>query len=245
MRDVNELIQRYIRTQSRDINPRRDRDANAPPLVAVSRDYGAGGEQVARLLAERLRVDFLDEELLDRVAKHAEQDRNLLRELDEKVSAWKSTWVYSVLSGDAYFLTNYRRALVDVLLAISPKGGVIVGRGAHIFLRDRGAFRVRIAGSPRHCAVRVALAEDLPEAEAREKVETINHQREQFLWNMVQRRINDFHQFDLVINTDKFHDWDKVTDLILKAMVDAGIQVPVQAMRGADVGNKGKGGRHV
>ncbi|AHK77995.1 hypothetical protein M911_00920 [Ectothiorhodospira haloalkaliphila] len=244
MRDVNELLQRYIRTQSREIDPDRGRAAKTPPLVAVSRDYGAGGEQVARLLAERLQVEFFDEELLDRVAKHAEQDRNLLRELDEKVSAWKSTWVYSVLSGDAYFLTTYRRALVDVLLAISPKGGVIVGRGAHIFLRDRGAFRVRIAGSPRHCAVRVALDEDLPEAEAREKVETINHQREQFLWNMVQRRTNDFHQFDLVINTDKLHDWDKVVNLILNAMADAGIQVPTQPTSGSGA-TKGKGRRRV
>ncbi|SFM45319.1 Cytidylate kinase [Ectothiorhodospira mobilis] len=229
MHDVNDLIQRYIRTE---IRGRQGGGSPAKPLVTLSRDYGAGGEEVARILARRLGVSSFDETILDRVAKHAEQDRALLAELDEKVSAWKTHWIYSVLSGDVYHLTAYRRALVDVLLALSAEGGVIVGRGAHVFLRDRGAFRVRIAGSPRYCAPRVAAAEGLAEAEAREKVETINHQRQQFLWDLVRRRTNDATQFDLTINTDRLHDWERVARLILQAMADAGVPLPHGALHG-------------
>ncbi|MFP4079342.1 MAG: AAA family ATPase [Ectothiorhodospira sp.] len=228
MRDVNDLIQRYIRTESRERRPGAERPTR--PLVTLSRDYGAGGEEIARILAQRLGVSSFDETILDRVAKHAEQDRTLLAELDEKVSAWKNHWIYSVLSGDVYHLTTYRRALVDVLLALSAEGGVIVGRGGHVFLRDRGAFRVRIAGSPRYCAPRVAAAEGLEEEEAWEKVETINHQRQQFLWDLVRRRTNDVTQFDLTINTDRLHDWERLARLILQAMADTGLALPPGAL---------------
>ncbi|MCG5499352.1 AAA family ATPase [Ectothiorhodospira lacustris] len=231
--DVNDLIQRYIRSQTYDKDTSGRGGPGAMPLVAMARDYGAGGEEIAMILARELKVSYFDEVLLERLAKHTEQDQELLRELDEKVSAWKSTWVYSVLSGDAYFMSTYRKALVNVLLAISAEGGVIMGRGGHVFLRDRAAFRVRICGSPRHCARRVAEKEGLSEDEAREKVETINQQRQQFLWSLIQRRTNDPTQFDLTINTDKLHDWDKVATMILSAMKDVGLSRPAHAPRGS------------
>ncbi|SEP86868.1 Cytidylate kinase [Ectothiorhodospira magna] len=231
--DVNDLIQRYIRSQTYgNDSTNSGRDRIGPPLIALSRDYGAGGEDIARILAQRLKVSYIDDDLLDRMAKHTEQDRDLLRKLDERVSAWKTTWIYSVISGDAYFMSTYRKALVNVLLAISAEGGVIMGRGAHVFLRDRGAFRVRICGSPLYCARRVAEQEGLDEEEAREKVDTINQQRQQFLWSLIQRRTNDPAQFDLTINTDRLHDWDKVAALILGAMKDAGLSSQGGTIRG-------------
>lgn len=197
-----------------------------PPVVAIYRDYGAGGDHIARRLAKLLGVEIYDQEILDSVANAAGVDKDLMAELDDKVRHDRSAWVRGLFTTNTAYPENYRHHLVNAILGIAQNGGIIMGRGAHIILSDHKCFRVRVIGSPERCAERIAKREAMNIDSARVKVASINKERGEFLWNMFHERANDPSLFDLVINTDKFDSTRAAADLIMVAMLSMGFDVP-------------------
>ena len=107
---------------------------------------------------------------------------------------------------------------------ISQKGGVIVGRGAHLILGPDRAFRVRIIGSLEACAARVAKREGLDLPAARELVQVVDRQRAEFLQQHFGVDKADCSTYDLVINSDRFS-LEQMVDLILGSMLKAGYDI--------------------
>ncbi len=196
------------------------------PLVALSRDCGAGGEEVAEILSQRLGVGCYDKTLLDAIASSAGTDPYLMGELDEKVAHLRDAWVMSLLTNQPILNEHFRNHLVNVVLGLTGTGGVIVGRGAHLILAGKPMLRLRIAGSPEACAKRVAEAENLPLAEALEQVRRVNHERAHFVWEHFHSRLNDPTQFDLAVNTDHIPP-AQAAELALSAMAAKGLSVPL------------------
>lgn len=222
--DAQKLIQSLV--QSEYLKGQQEKSGEARPVVTLSRDLGAGGGEVARRLGERLQIEVWDRRLLDAVAASTQVDAGLLEQLDERVRQRRDSWIYNLLSGQNASLENYRHHLVNVSLALAQVGGIVVGRGVHLILANRPAFRVRLVGSVDPCAARVARREGLSYEQARERVNAINAEREQYLQNTFKRSLEDAVRFDLVLNTDKFNDrWDTVTDLIIAGMKAAGLPV--------------------
>lgn len=225
--DAQTIIQALVKAQL--VEDTYDRGEKIRPVVALSRGYGCGGEEVAHELAKRLQVGFFDKEILNEIAAQSGGDKYLMEKLDEKVKNRWDAWILSFLSGDNVLSENYHRVLVNVLLGILDTGGVIMGRGAHIILAKRQeVFRVRIIGSPEVCAERVAKSEGLALEEARKEVDKKNHERGKFVWDYWKHRLSDPNEFDLVINTDRFKDLSQVAELIIDAMHHAGIKTVKQ-----------------
>lgn len=200
-----------------------------PPVVALSRDYGAGGEEIAQQLSARLGVELFDRQILERVAEESHIDTQQMSQLDDKVGVDKVTsWIRGLFSNSTAYPESYRYHLVNVVLGICQSGGVILGRGAHVILATRPAFRVRIVGSLENCAERVAAREGVSMDEARAKVSKTNTERDTYLFNMFHRHLHDAHLFDLVINTDKLPDLEAAAELILVAMAQTGHTIPPQ-----------------
>lgn len=197
-----------------------------PPVVAMYRDYGAGGDHIARLLAKRLDTRIYDQEILDSVARAARVDKHLMEELDDKVRQDKSAWVRALFTTNTAYPESYRHHLVDVILGIAQTGGIIMGRGGHIILSDRKVFRVRVIGDEERCAARIAEREAMSIESARVKVARINKERSHFLWKMFHVRHNDPSTFDVIINTDKFDDYESIAGVLTMAMVYMGFDVP-------------------
>jgi hypothetical protein len=196
-------------------------------VVAVSRDYASGGGEVARLLAARLRVRCFDKELLDGVVQDAKVPRYLMERLDEQVqSAWDD-WAYSVITGKPAFKEDYRRHLVNVVLGIARSGGVILGRGAHLILDPRRAFRVRITGSLEKCAEREAQRRGISMEQARAECTRVNAERAEFTRRLYRVEWDDPTRFDLIVNSDRL-DAPAMVEVILCAMRHAGMPVPVE-----------------
>lgn len=184
------------------------------PLVCISRDYGAGGDDLGRVLAGRLNVGYYDSAILDKIAHRAHSDPQVLKALDEGVRKARDMWLYSFVTGQDLSRDTYKRHLVNVVLSLGRIGGVIVGRGAHIILSGSPALRVRITGSEDVCAARIAAAEGLSLEAARRKVTEINAERGKFIWDTFHIRQNNPHCFDLTINTDHM-DPARLTDLVM------------------------------
>ncbi len=196
------------------------------PVVTISRGMGTGGDEVGRLLAERLGVEYYGHEVLDAVAKHAKVQGSLMNKLHEQVSKSSDAWLYAMVFGKNVTRTDYQHALVTTVRGMYRTGGVIVGRGGHLILAGRDVLRVRIVGSPEACAKRVALEDDIDETLARKMVTESNRKRGKFLWDVFRSRGNDPVNFDLVINTDHLADYDHAVELIMTALTLRGLDQP-------------------
>lgn len=189
----------------------------AAPVVTVARDHGSGGERIAAKLAESLGVGCFDREILDAIVAEAKSDPALMRTLDEKLPERGGMFLYASLMGLHDPLTEYQQLLTRIVNAIAFRGGVIVGRGAHLLLRGAPRFRVRIVGSDEVCARRLA-GEDAGAVAARlAEVQRINAARARYFKENFKVTGDEPLHYDLIVNTDRFSDLDAVADLIVQA----------------------------
>jgi cytidylate kinase len=199
-------------------------------VVTVSRGYGSLGKIIAQALADRLGVRCCDRSILEGVAKHADVDVELVKRLDENIEPSVALPWTAFFKGKSFPKERYLHHLVKVVLNISKKGGVIVGRGAHLILGPDRAFRVRVIGSLEVCARRVVERDQLDIEAARERVMTINRQRADYLQQLYGEGINDCSDYDLTINTDRFG-VEAAIELILHSMQLAGYDLPEELMQ--------------
>jgi cytidylate kinase len=199
-------------------------------VVTVSRGFGSLGKRIAQALADRLEVRCCDRSILEGVAQRAHVDIKLVERLDENLEHANSTPWKEFFKGKSFYKERYLHYLVKVVMNISKKGGVIVGRGAHLILGPGRAFRVRVIGSLDVCARRVAERDQIGLNEARERVTTINRQRADYLEKLYGEGINDCSDYDLVLNTDRFNE-EQAVSLILHSMQLAGYDIPAELMQ--------------
>ncbi|HUX63101.1 cytidylate kinase-like family protein [Sulfuricella sp.] len=215
--DATKLVEAILKAHAAEMHGGRGAER---PVVTLSRDYGSGGREIAQQLAKHLAVPVYDKELLDAVVERSGADPHLLAQLDEKTRGFWDSWIVSMLSGENVLDDNYRRHLVKVVLGIfnTGKGGVIIGRGAHLILAQQNVFRVRIIASPETCAERVAHKRQISLEEARKEVARVNGDRAKFIWDVFKKRLNEPAAFDLTINTDHLSKYEEVAEIIIFAM---------------------------
>jgi hypothetical protein len=207
----------------------RGKPEHQPLVITLSRDYGAQGEAIARQLAECLGIPVYDQEILDLVAQRAKTDKFFFQPHDEQADAGLTAFLYSLVSGSTATLQSYRRHLYEVVLDIAGKDCLIIGRGAHLILKGKKVFRVRIVGSEPVCAQRIADEFDIPLAEAEQKVSEVNDKRHKsviklFSDSFAQCSLEQAKNFDLVINTDHIP-VDGAMPVILMAMQQSGFDL--------------------
>ena len=225
---VERLIEALIASEvARERKAAEERTAaarRATYVVTVSRGYGALGKEIAQALADTLGVRCCDRIILQEVARRAHVDVNLVKRLDEQVSNIGSDFWKTLFREKSYSKERYLHHLVKVILNISTRGGVIVGRGAHLILGPERCFRVRIVGSLEKCAERIRVREGIDIEAARRRVEEVDRERAEYLNELYGVHAGDPGNFDLVLNTDRFK-VNEALALILDAMQQAGYEL--------------------
>lgn len=213
--DVQGVIQALSRAV--EVSP-AEAEVTHHPVITLSREHGAGGQEVMKLLSERLNIDIFDETILDAVAHRVEVTPGILKALHERTDAATDSWLYALFTGKNVSRDEYLKSMVTVIRSIYHKGGIIVGRGAHVVLEGRDVLRVRLTGSEKACAKRIAERNRLSLTEAKMECAKVNKERAAFVWNMFQSRLNDPANFDITINTDHFSSFDQVVEILVRAM---------------------------
>lgn len=223
--EVNRSIEALIKSiavgkQTPNVSAAKSRCA-----ITVSRSTGSGGDDVARTIAERLKVGYFDRAVISAVSEKAHVEEQLMERLDEEVEGMKDAWLRSLITGKGVFKTDYRRNLINVVLGFARTGGVIVGRGANFILADQQAFRVRIVGSLSRCAARIAKQEKVDRATAEQQVRETDEMRSEFIRQLYKREIDDPRHYDLTINSDHMSS-DSIAEIVLLAIKSAGFARP-------------------
>lgn len=177
-------------------------------VVAVSRQYGSGGHEVGRKLAEKLGIKFYDKELLSKIAQDSGMSKSLIEFYDEMPS---KSLLFS-LAMDAYPMSftevpvNQKvfQAQVETIKKIADEGPcVIIGRCADSILSETpNLVSVFIHASMESKIARVKDRDGLSEDKARERIIKTDKKRASFYnFYSLDKRWGDVNSHDLTIDS--------------------------------------------
>ncbi|HXG43966.1 MAG TPA: cytidylate kinase-like family protein [Gemmatimonadales bacterium] len=184
-------------------------------LITISRQYGAGGSEVARMVAERLGWQVVDNEIVDLVARRAGLTREAVASRDERVPGFVERLAHALaVSSQEYAVPELgvavrteEPALVRitemVVKEIAAEGRVVlVGRAAPAVIGQApDALHVKLV-APRAFRVRVAMeAEGLDAPTAERRLEEVDAQRARYHRDHYGRDWDDPVHFHMVLNT--------------------------------------------
>jgi cytidylate kinase len=175
----------------------------ARPVIAMSREPGSRGRELALALADELGFQLYDREIIHKVAESTHLPEQTVAFLDEKPRSLLTDWMCSVEPGDAYLSPYvYLEHLRSAVRAIARHGAaVILGRGAHLILTPGQALRVLVTAPYADRVRTVARREGIDLHEARRRVERAEAERRAFLERYFRVQAADPSCFDLVVNT--------------------------------------------
>lgn len=185
-------------------------------VISISRAMSAGGDDVARDVAEKMGFRFIDDEIIEVAAQKAGVSPSTIADVERTpslidrilkhlgnnpIEAGHGAYVPVVLDASE----SYEDLIAQVIRETAQAGkAVILAHGASIALRDvPGVFRALITGSPEVRTERYARESGLNSSDARKEIEKSDKARREFL----QRLYNVQHElpshYDLVVNTDR------------------------------------------
>jgi cytidylate kinase len=200
--------------------------------VCISRALGAGGEEVGRLVADRLGFVYVDEEIVSRTAARAgidaasvadeEQRRSIVSRMLQAL-AQSGTEALAVGGGPAPHPDDEPtgeavRALIrETIEQTASQGNVVIVAHAASYALPPGpdALRVLVTASPATRAKRLADSEGLDEDGGARAVKESDASRRDYLKRFYGVDEAPTH-YDLVVNTDVLS-FDHAADLVAGA----------------------------
>ena len=182
-------------------------------IVTVEREYGCGGGEIAKRLAELLGWKLWDHLLTEEIARLANCSKAAVEQREERTDPLYYRLFKSFLRGSYEGSINaHKLNLVDsenilkmterVVQHAAGKGDcVIVGRGSQLFLSGRpDTFRVFLY-APRGDKVRRLISRGKSEKEALELVDTVDRERAGFIEKYFHVEWPDRAVYHMMVNT--------------------------------------------
>jgi cytidylate kinase len=178
--------------------------AGIGPYLTISREAGAGGSEIARLVGEAIGWEVLDRKLLECVAEKYHTSPAVLKLVDETTTNWIIEIFGQWIDPASVSQMQYVCRLGRVILMAARAGKVVyVGRGAQFVLpRERG-LSVRLLAPLKYRIQQVIERQHLSFEEASDYVVKTDAGRQACVRQYFHHDITDPHLFDLVINVEK------------------------------------------
>jgi cytidylate kinase len=189
-------------------------------VVCISRSFGAGGEEIGRLVAARLRFRLLDEEIVARAAAREGLDAKDVASAEQR-KGWLVRFIEGAAGGPDPEMTGfgvfgsvgaggtgsseeYRELIKEAIRETAEQGAaVIVAHAASYALAERDdVLRILVTASPPTRSRRIAETLDLDEQTATKRIKESDAARADYLKRFYGVDSELPTQYDLVINTD-------------------------------------------
>ncbi|MCI0491805.1 MAG: cytidylate kinase-like family protein [Planctomycetes bacterium] len=225
-RALSQVAERQMRTWSLGLQEQQrvaEHKAATPvpglikPYLAISRETGAGGSELAHTIAAKCGWKTLDRELLDYIAEHEHFSRLAIDLVDEKAASWFheifGKWLDAHILSQAEYVSRMGRV---VLLAAQHESTVFVGRGAQFILPREAGLAVRIIATKKMRAERIMELKQCSRLEAEQFVDQTDQDRAEFVRRYFHRDVADPHLYDLVINLERISREDAAELIVLE-----------------------------
>lgn len=176
--------------------------------IVINREFGSGGREIARLLAERMHLDFYDTQLLQDAATRRGLDPGQFEAFDERLAAgsYLNLSMLGMADADGSALPfQMFGAIAEVIKdAARARPGVFVGRCADFILRDaklpvRSVF---VYSTDRQAKIARAVDVDgVPVKDAERYIAKMDKTRSRYQMFFTNTHFGDLRQYDLCLNS--------------------------------------------
>lgn len=181
-------------------------------IITIGREFGSGGREFGKRLADELGIAYYDREIMEEIAKRTQLAESYIQHIVEGAPGiWTPITVGKTLHGAEpdYLLRQYASVYSEQANAIRDLAErsdcVIVGRCADYILRDRDPLRLFIyADMPSklaRCREKSHEDDGLNDRKLARKIRRVDRNRARYYSYYTGRRWGDRNNYDLMINT--------------------------------------------
>jgi len=184
-------------------------------IITISREFGSGGRELGKRMADQLGWDYYDREIIETVAKEEGLDADYVSAVLERHEWWTVPITFSrsftVSTAPNTDLLVKQKEVIE-RIGQAGRSCVIVGRNADFFLRDYKPFRIFVcaeqAAKMRRCRERAPEGEQLTDKELERQIKRIDKNRAMVREMVAGDRWGSRTAYQLTVNTT---DWDLKT----------------------------------
>ncbi|MBO7310746.1 MAG: cytidylate kinase-like family protein [Clostridia bacterium] len=192
-------------------------------VITIARGFGSGGRTIGKLLAQRLDIDYYNDDLIKLASEESGINLELFGRADERVKAnlfkrYKRSYGEWTLSPDSdQFVSddnlfNYQAKIIRKIADTSSC--VIIGRCSDYVLKDReNLARIFVYADKPTSISRVTELYGMTPNEAEKRIASIDKARASYYKYYTGKEWNDVQNFDLCINTSSIS-FEKAVDII-------------------------------
>lgn len=180
-------------------------------VITVSREFGSGGREFARRLADKLNFAYYDSEIITELAKRT----NLAEEYISSLNEQSPAPLLPITIGNTFSpITDVRWEHQNTIFVEQSKllkelaeksDCVIVGRCADYSLREFNPLRIRLYAELEsrieRCKSRVADGEKLTDREIKQRINEVDKSRSKYYQFYTGKKWDDMLNYDICINT--------------------------------------------
>lgn len=184
-------------------------------IITISREFGSGGREIGKRLADALGFDYYDSEIISAVAKNSGLDAHYV-EMHLSDHGWQNVPISfcGTLGSTAYIQSSKIQLLLEQKRVIEEiaalgKDFVIVGRNADVLLEKYEPFNMFVCASEdaklKRCHERAPEGETLTDKQLLKKMKNIDKTRAKTRALMTGTAWGERNAYHLTVNTT---DWD-------------------------------------
>lgn len=211
------MLRRMLEEQTQPSARPGTEGATSHHYIAISREAGSGGTEVAFRVGQRLGWRVFDRNIIDTMAERSRTPRDMLEVVDDSHPGWFfeafGCWFNRRLVTQARYLVYLKSVLRDTL---RRENLVVVGRGAQFLLPRENGLAIRIIASEAYRIEQMRKRHGIGFEEARAMIRRLDEERRRFVKQAFGRDSQDPYLYDLVINIERTG-VDGATELIVAA----------------------------
>lgn len=178
-------------------------------IITISREFGSGGREIGKRLADELGFGYYDREIITEIAKETGMTEEYIKNISEKgvypyaFQFAKSFAMYSSLqSNQTEILVAQTKLLKEIA---KNRNCIIVGRGANIILKDYNPMNIFVYADMEskinRCHKKAKEDENLTDKEMEKKIIQIDNGRKNYHKLISNLEWGDKRNYHLCINT--------------------------------------------
>lgn len=178
-------------------------------IITIGRQFGSGGREVGRRLAEALGIEYYDKEIVTEIAKNTSLSEEYVHSVIEK----KPHPLFPITVGQSFFISDsyYLKQMGEIYAKQSEiikelatrSDCVIVGRCSDYILRDFKPFRLFVYAEMQSRINRCRAREegDADEKQIKRQIERVDKDRAAYYEFYTGKRWGAKENYDICLNT--------------------------------------------
>ena len=180
-------------------------------IITIGREFGSGGRELGKRLADELGYDYYDREIIDSIAEKHEMSSDYVEKTLEGGNWSKFTftfghsfYAYDALQSVKSKLVNEERKILEEI-AKRGRDCVIVGRNADVTLAEYEPFNIFVCADMdariERCRSRASSDENMTDKQMEKNIRSIDKNRADSRSFITDRKWGDKNSYNLIVNT--------------------------------------------